>query len=119
MVELPKGKRALTNKWVYKLKEEGEGQKRYKERLVVKGFDQKKGIYFDEIFYSVVKITFIIIILSIVATKNLFLEQLDVNTTFRHGDLEETIYMHQPQGFEFKGKKGYVCKLNKSLYRLK
>jgi hypothetical protein len=52
---LPTGKRALQNKWVYKLKEEDGGEKMYKARLVVKGFAQKKGIDFDEIFLLLLK----------------------------------------------------------------
>ena len=47
------------------------------------------------------------------------LEQLDVKTTFLHGDLEETIYMAQPEGFVEAGKEDLVCKLKKSLYELK
>ena len=54
----------------FRLKEEDGGKKRFKARLVVKGFAQKKGIDFDEIFYLVVKMTFICTILSIVATKD-------------------------------------------------
>jgi hypothetical protein len=81
LVQLPAGKRALQNKWVYKLKEEDGDKKRYKDRLVVKGFAQKK--------------------------------------TFPHGDLEEDIYMQQPQGYEVKGKENLVCRLKKSLYGLK
>jgi hypothetical protein len=50
---------------------------------------------------------------------NLELEQLDVKTTFLHGDLEEEIYMDQPNGFIVLGKKNFVCKLKKSLYGLK
>jgi hypothetical protein len=57
LVQLPEGKRALKNKWVYKLKEEDGEKKWYKARLVVKGFAQKKGIDFDEIFSPVVKMT--------------------------------------------------------------
>jgi hypothetical protein len=49
------GERALQNKWVYKLKEEDGGEKRYKARLVVKGFAKKKGIDFDEIFSPIFK----------------------------------------------------------------
>jgi hypothetical protein len=107
------GKRPLQNKWVYKLKEEDGGEKWYKARLVVKGFAQKKGIYFDEIFYLVVKITSIRTILSLVAVEDLHLEQLGVKIAFLHGDLEEEIYMQQPQGYEFKGKKNLVCRLKK------
>ena len=47
------------------------------------------------------------------------LEQLDAKTTFLHGDLEEEIYMQQPQGYEVKGKEKLVCRLRKSLYGLK
>ena len=93
LVKLPAGKRALQNKWVYRLKEEDEGKKRYKARLVVKGFGQKKCIDFDEIFSLVVKMTSIRIILSLVAVEDLHLEQLDVKIVFLHGDLEERIYM--------------------------
>ena len=58
-----------------------------------KGFTKKKGKDFDEIFSPVVKMTSIITILSLVAVEDLHLEQLDVKTTFLHGDLEEDIYM--------------------------
>ena len=50
LVRFPAGKATLQNKWVYRLKEEDGGKERYKARLVVKGFSQNKGIYFDEIF---------------------------------------------------------------------
>jgi len=116
---LPAGKTTLQNKWVYKLKEEDGGRKMYKARLVVKWFAQKKGIYFDEIFSPVVKMTSIRTILSLVVVEDLHLEQLDVKTTFLHGDLEEEIYMQQPYGYEVKGKEKLVCRLKKSLYGLK
>ena len=67
LVEFFVGKRALQNKWAYRLKEEDGGKKRYKARLVVKGFVQNKGIYFDEIFSLVVKMTSIRTILILVA----------------------------------------------------
>jgi len=63
--------------------------------------------------------TSIRIVLSIVATEDLHLEQLDVKTAFLHGDLEEEIYMEEPQGFEVKGKEKLVCRLKNSLYGLK
>jgi hypothetical protein len=113
------GKRELQNKWVYKLKEEYGGKKWYKARLVVKGFAQKKGIYFDEIFSLVVKMTSIRIFLSLVAIEDLHLEQLDVKTYFVHGDFEEKIYIQQPQGYDVKGKENSVCMLKKILCGLK
>lgn len=104
---------------MYRLKEEDGGKKRYKARLLVKGFVQKKGIYFDEILSPIVKMTSIRTVLSLVATDDLYLEQLDVKIKFLHGDLEEEIYMHQPEGHEVKGKENLVCRLKKSLYGLK
>jgi Reverse transcriptase (RNA-dependent DNA polymerase) len=92
---------------------------KYKARLVVKGFGQKQGIDFEEIFSPVVKMTSIRVVLGLVAGLDLELEQLDVKIAFLHGDLEEEIYMVQPEGFEVKGKYNMVCKLKKSLYGLK
>jgi hypothetical protein len=101
------------------LKEEDGGKKRYTDRLVVKGFSQNKGIDFDEIVYSVVKMTSIRTILSLVVVEDLHIEKLDVKTYFLHGNLEEEIYMQQPQGYEVKGKENLVCRLKKNLYGLK
>ena len=53
------------------------------------------------------------------AQHELELDQLDVKTVFLHGDLEEEIYMTQSTGFKTAGKEEMVCKLKKSLYRLK
>ncbi|CAL5393971.1 unnamed protein product [Camellia sinensis] len=120
LVKLPQGRKALQNKWVFKLKKDGSGKLvKYKARLVVKGFGQKKGIDFDEIFSPVVKMTSIRVVLGLAASLNLELEQMDVKTAFLHGDLKEEIYMEQPEGFEVKGKENLVCRLKKSLYGLK
>ncbi|KAE8686024.1 cytochrome P450 71A9-like [Hibiscus syriacus] len=119
LAELPPGKKALHNKWIYRIKEEHDGSKRYKARLVVKGFQQKEGIDYNEIFSPVVKLSTIRLVLKIVAAENLHLEQLNVKTAFLHGDLEEEIYMSQSEGFTEAGKKNLVCRLKKSLYGLK
>ena len=65
------------------------------------------------------KLNTIITVLSIVASEDLRLEQLDVKTAFLHGDLDEEIYMHQPKGFSKTRKENLVCGLKKSLYGLK
>ena len=93
LCNLPMGKKALQNKWVYRLIEEEGGKKIFKVGLVVEGFAQKIGIDFDEIFSPVVKMTSIRTVLSLVATEDLHLEKLDVKTTFLHGDLDEEIYI--------------------------
>ena len=79
-----KGKKAFKNKWIYRLKtKNNSSQLRYKARLVVKGFGQKKGVDFEEIFYPVIKMSSIRVVLGLAARLN----------------LEEEIYMDQPAGF--------------------
>lgn len=87
LVKLPKVKKALKNKWVYKHKIENNGSQRYKARLVVKGFSQMKGIDFEEIFSPVVKMSSNRVTLAFVARLNLEVEQFDMKTAFLHGDL--------------------------------
>ncbi|KAL2226886.1 UNVERIFIED_CONTAM: Retrovirus-related Pol polyprotein from transposon TNT 1-94 [Sesamum indicum] len=117
LCQLPKGKKALQNRWVYRVKEESDGKKRYKARLVVKGFQQRYGIDFIDVFTPIVKLTTIRLVLSMVAAENLELQQMDVKTVFLHGDLEEEIYMVQPEGYNRDDQQ--VCRLKKSLYGLK
>ena len=119
LTELPVGKKALHNKWVYRIKNEHDGSKCYKAKLVVKGFQQKEGIDYINIFSLVVKMSTIRLVLGMVVAENLHLEQLDVKTTFLHGDLEEDLYMIQPEGFTVQGQENLVCKLRNSLYGLK
>jgi len=121
LARLPEGMKAIGCKWVYKRKptvSEKEGEK-FKARLVAKGFSQKKGIDYDEIFSPVVRHTSIRAVLALVATWDLHLEQMDVKIAFLHGDLEEQIYMQQPEGFSQPGHEHLVCRLKKSLYGLK
>jgi hypothetical protein len=92
---------------------------RFKARLVAKGFSQIPGIDYNDVFSLVVKYSSIRALLGIVAMHDVKLEQLDVKTTFLHDDLEEEIYMDQPEGFIVPGKENFVCKLKKSLYDLK
>ena len=74
LTELPVGKKTLHNKWVYRIKNEHNGSKRYKARLVVKGFQQKEGIDYTKIFSSIVKMLTIKLVLGMVTIENLHLE---------------------------------------------
>ena len=89
---------------------------RYRERLVVKGYAQKECIDFNEIFSLVVRLIIVRVVLVMCATFDLHLEQLDVKTAFLHRELEEEIYMLQPEDFTEMGKENLVCRLEKSLY---
>ena len=121
LAQLPKGKKAIGCKWVFAKKERFPNKEdvRYKARLVVKGFAQREGIDYNEVFSPVVKHSSIRILLALVTQLNLELAQLDVKTVFLHDDLKEEIYMTQPEGYKVAGKEHWVCKLSKSLYGLK
>ena len=72
LVKLPKGKMALENRWIYRVKHESNSKSpRYKSRLVVKGFCQRKDVDFNEILSPVVKMSSIRTVLSLVATLDL------------------------------------------------
>jgi hypothetical protein len=106
---------------VFKKKEavSEKGGEKFKARLVAKGYSQQKRVDYEEIFSPVVRHTSIKAVLALVAHYDMALEQMDVKTAFLHGDLEEQIYMEQPEGFSQPGQEHLVCKLKKSLYGLK
>jgi hypothetical protein len=77
------------------------------------------GLDYDDKFSPVVKAATIHIVLSLTVSKGWSLRQLDVQNAFLHGILEEEVYMQLSPGFEDKMKPNYVCKLDKTIYRLK
>lgn len=86
---------------------------------VTKGFSQKEGVDYNEIFSLVIRHTSIRVLLALVTYQNLELEQLNVKTTFLHCELEEDIMISQPEGFAIQEKEDQACILKKSLYGLK
>lgn len=98
LTDLPKDKKVIGCKWIYKRKSgiPGVEEPRFKSRLVAKGYSQREGVDYQEIFSPVVKHVSIRLMLSIVVDKDLELEHLDVKTAFLHGTIEEDIYMEQP-----------------------
>src|SRR5579875_989961 len=120
LAPLPKDRKSVGCKWVFKTKKDALGNvMRYKARLVARGFSQVEGVDFHETFAPVAKFTTIRCILAIGAAMDLEIHQMDVKTAFLNGELEEDIYMDQPQGFVEEGTQHLVCKLKKSLYGLK
>ena len=120
IVQLPPGHKAIGCKWVYKTKRDSKGDvERCKARLVFKGFNQKEGIDYFETFSPVSRKDSFRIIMALVAHYDLELHQMDVKTAFLNGDLEEEIYMCQPEGFIIEGQEHMVCKLRKSIYGLR
>lgn len=93
---------------------------RFKARLVAKGLAQKAGIDFNETFAPVAKLTSIRVVLALTAKYDWLAHQMDVKTAFLSGDLNEVIYMQQPEGYVDPTRPvEFVCKLKKSLYGLK
>ena len=92
---------------------------RYKVRLEAKGYAQREGIDYNEVFSPVMKHSSIRILLALATQYDYELDQLDVKTAFLYGDLEEEINMTQLLGFKVAGKEKLVCKPEKSLYGLK
>ncbi|KAM2961779.1 hypothetical protein FF1_031321 [Malus domestica] len=120
LVPSPPNRTIIGSKWVYKVKKNPDGSiSRYKARLVAQGFSQEPGIDYSETFSPVVRHTTVRLILSLAAINKWELRQLDIKNAFLHGDLQEEVYMKQPQGFVDQTKPHYVCKLIKSLYGLK
>ena len=92
---------------------------KYKACLVAKGYIQQEGINYKETFSLVVRFGSIRLILAIVAYMDLELHQMDVKTTFLNEELKEEIHMDQPEGDILQNQKRKVCKLKRSIYRLK
>jgi hypothetical protein len=120
LVRLPKGRKPVSCKWVFKVKYGNDGQiDRFKGRLVARGFVQEYGIDYDETYSPVVRFTSIRTLLAFAAERKMMIHQMDVVTAFLNGILEEEIYMEQPEGYTKPGEEDLVCKLKKSLYGLK
>ncbi|CAI7766227.1 unnamed protein product [Closterium sp. NIES-54] len=115
LVELPKGRKAITSMWLFKIKSDADGKiECYKSRLVAKGYQQKEKVDYKELFAPVVKPTTLRTLLAGAAIKGWAVKQMDVTTAFLNGVLEEEIFMAQPEGFD--DGSGRVLRLKKALY---
>jgi hypothetical protein len=120
LVPRPEDKNVIGSKWVFKNKMNEKGQiVRNKARLVCKGYAQVEGRDFDETFAPVERLEAIRMFLAYSCHKNFKVYQMDVKSTFLNGDLEEEVYMEQPEGFSLTDNPDYVCKMKKALYGLK
>ena len=120
LIDPPLGCKPIGCKWIFRNKYKVDGTlEKHKAQLVAKGYSQKEGIDFVETFASTEKWTTIHALLSLAAQNGWKIYQINVKTTFFNGDLKETVYMTQPEGYVSNGKEHQVCKLIKSLYGLK
>jgi Reverse transcriptase (RNA-dependent DNA polymerase) len=120
MTDLPKGHKPIGVKWVYKKKMTPQGTiERHKARLVVKGYRQKAGIDYNEVFALVARMEIIRLLISQAAQNEWPVHQMDVKSTFLNGVLKEEVYVEQPLGYMKLGKEHKVLRLKKALYKLK
>ncbi|RVW17127.1 Retrovirus-related Pol polyprotein from transposon TNT 1-94 [Vitis vinifera] len=115
LVDLPPSCKPLSSKWIFKRKMKVDGSiDKYKARLVIKGYRQTEGLDYFDTYSPVTRINSIRMVLAIAALRNLEIHQMDVKTAFLNGDLDEEIYMEQPEGFQAPGQEkkdtehGYV-----------
>jgi hypothetical protein len=115
LVNPPKGRKVIKNQWVFNLKSNGHK----KARLIAKGFSQVEGIDYNTIFSPVVQFESVQMMLVLAALKGWHISALDVKTAFLYGELNEELYMEQPEGFKVKGQEGKVLHLLHTIYGLK
>jgi hypothetical protein len=120
LVALPKDKKAIGCKWVYKVKHNANGSvSKYNVRLVAKCYAQTYGIDYEETYSPITKMTIIRAIITMATAKGWSLHQMDVKNVFLHGDLQEEVYMEQPPSYVDQTCSNFVCRLKKALYGLK
>lgn len=119
LVERPKDKRVLRGFWIFRVKPMPHGQPyKYKSCFVVMGNMQEEGIDFHETFSPTGKPSSLRLLIAIASIHGWEIHQMDAVTAFLNGDLDEEIFMEQPEGYRKLGQERMVCKLNKSPYGL-
>ena len=120
LVDLPPGCKPITSKWIFKRKRKLDGTiERFKTWLVIRGFNQKHGIDYFDTYAPVARIATIRVLIALAAIQKLVIHQIDVKTAFLNGELEEEVYMKQPEVFVVPSQENKVCKFIRSLYGLK
>lgn len=120
LVDKPKDRKIIGLKWVFKTKLNPDNSiNKYKARLVVKGYEQIFGVDYSETFAPVARLETIRLLLAISAQKGWKVFHLDVKSAFLNGELQEEIYVEQPEGFIIQGEEDKVYLLKKALYGLK
>ena len=114
---LPANKKAIDVKWIFKLKLKPNGEvAKHKARLVARGFMQKAGMDYFEVYAPVARLETVRLIVAITCGSNWPMHHLDVKSAFLNGPLDEEVYVTHPPGFKIKGKENMVYKLYKTLY---
>lgn len=117
LVDRPKCS-VVTCRWVFKVKRTPEGTiDRYRARLVARGYSQKYGIDYHSTYAPVTDVVTIRLLFAHAAVEGLTINLFDIKSAFLYGDLHETVYLEQPEGFTADATKVWLLK--RSLYGLK
>ncbi|GJR87643.1 retrovirus-related pol polyprotein from transposon TNT 1-94 [Tanacetum coccineum] len=120
LVPLPISQSIIGTKWVFRNKLDENGiVSRNKARLVAQGYNQQEGIDYDETYAPVARLESIRILLAIACANDFKLSQMDVQSAFLNGFINEEVYVAQPLGFIDYQKPNYAYKFKKALYGLK
>ena len=100
LVDLPVGHWAIGLKWVFNIKQDERGAVvKHKACLVVKGYVQREGIHFKEVFAPVARLETVRLLLAIAVHRTWEVHHMDAKSAFLNGDLQEEVYVMQPPGF--------------------
>lgn len=120
LTTLPAGHRAIGLKWVFRLKkDEHDAIVKHKARLVSKGYVQREGVDFEEVFTPMARIRSVRLILVVAAHRGWEVHHMDVKSVFLNSNLNEEVYISQPPGFIAKNHEEGVYRLEKALYSLR
>jgi hypothetical protein len=120
LVDPPERQKPISLKWVFKVKRDAAGNiLKHKVRLVAKGYIQRQGIDFEEVFASVARLETVRLLLAHTAGEGWSVHHMDVKFTFLNGELQEVVYIQQPPGYEVDGQRHKVLRLVKALYDLR
>ena len=117
MVPIPVARKIVGSKWVFKLKQDADGNvNRHKASLVAQEFSQQLGLDFDDLYAPVVRYDLLRMLIVLAAYHNWWPQQLDIKAAFLYNNLEKDIHMQLPEGSRIES---MCAKLNKCIYRLK
>ena len=117
--KVPDNIRPISTRWVYKYKKNDDKRLTYKARLVARGFEQIYDLEYNEKFAAVIKQQAFKIIFAIAIINDYLIWKIDIKSAFTNGDLAETIYIHQSEGYIDSKYLDLALLLNKALYGLK
>ena len=120
LIDPPPRQLPIGLKWVFKTKKDATGIiTKHKARLIAKGYVQRQGIDYDEVFAPVARLESVQLLLALTASEGWLFHHMDIKSAFLNGELRENVYVAQPPGFVVAGKEQKVLRLIKVLYGLR